>query len=68
MGNRKPDQDEVFEGQFRRSRDGVFIVQDGDSGLKNGLRQKFSKKRLPEVDLHIEARFDEEAFRRYVLS
>jgi hypothetical protein len=34
---------------LRRSRDRVFIVQDRDFGLKNGLRQKFSKKRLPEV-------------------
>ncbi len=44
------------------------MVQDGDFGTKDGLRQKFSKKRLPEVDLYIEARFDEEAFCRYALS
>jgi hypothetical protein len=53
---------------LRRSRHGILIVQDGDFGLKNGLRQNFSKKLLPEVDLYIEACFDEEAFCRYALS
>jgi len=36
--------------------------------MKNGLGHYFSKKRLPEVDLYIEARFDEEAFCRHALS
>jgi len=35
---------------------------------KTGYDKIFLKKRLPEVDLYIEARFDEEAFRRYALS
>ncbi len=44
-----PSRTALFEGQFRRSRYGIFIVQDGDFGPKSGLRQKFSKKSSPEV-------------------
>ena len=47
---RAPSRTRFFGGRLRRSRDRVFIVQDGDFGLKNGLRQNLSKKRLPEVE------------------
>jgi hypothetical protein len=47
---RDPSRTTLFEGQFRRSRDRVFIVLDGDFDLKNELRQKFSKKLLPGVE------------------
>jgi len=47
VGN--PSRTTLLEGQFRRSRDRVFIVQNEDYGTKNGLRQNFSKKLLPEV-------------------
>ena len=47
---RAPSRTRFLGGQFRRSRDRVSIVQDGDFGTKNGLRQNLSKKRLPEVE------------------
>jgi hypothetical protein len=37
MRKKSADQDEVFWGQLKRSQHGIFIVQDGDSGPKNGL-------------------------------
>jgi len=45
-----PSRTRFFGGRLRRSRDRVSIVQDGDFGLKNELRQNFSKKLLPEVE------------------
>jgi hypothetical protein len=44
-----PSRTRFLGGRLRRSRDRVFIVLDGDFGLKNGLGHYFSKKRLPEV-------------------
>ena len=45
-----PSRTRFFGGRLRRSRDRIFIVQDGGFGLKNGFRQNPSKKRLPEVE------------------
>jgi hypothetical protein len=42
-----PSRTRFFGGQLRRSRDRVFIVQDGDFGTKDGLRQNLSKKDSP---------------------